>query len=183
MEYCFTSQQIRLSIKYQEFEGNHVAVVNRAISKYKKNKQGNANQGFGILEASIALTTLGVTLAYAMPLFLYSKMNNSKSEIRTGGMMVAQRILDKTRGTPFTAICSTGTVALSSTATTDTCQSGATLGDIKTDLTAMGRTYTARTFHCETASDCSTNYKTLRVEIKQNGATIYEMSAGFTNFR
>ena len=160
-----------------------MAVVSRAIRKYKKNKRGSANQGFGILEASIALTTLGVTLAYAMPLFLYSKMNNSKSEIRTGGMMVAQRILDKTRGTPFADICPTGTVVLSSSAATDTCQSGATLGSIRADLSAMDRDYTARTFHCETASDCSTNYKTIRVEVKQNGATIYEMSAGFTNFR
>jgi Tfp pilus assembly protein PilV len=165
-----------------------VAVVNKTIRKYKKNKQSSAEQGFGILEASIALTTLGITLAYAMPLFLYSKMNNSKSEIRTGGMMVAQRILDKTRGTPFADICSTGTVVLSSTAATDTCQAGATLGSIRADLRAMGRDYTAQTFHCEiiapaTISDCSTNYKTLRVEVKQGGAKIYEMSAGFTNFR
>ncbi len=165
-----------------------MAVVSRAISKYKKNKQGSAVQGFGILEASIALTTLGVTLAYAMPLFLYSKMNNSKSEIRTGGMTVAQRILDKTRGTPFVAICETGTVVLRSTIApavppADTCQSGTTLGSVEADLRAMGRNYTARTFHCETASDCSTNYKTLRVEVQQNGAKIYEMSAGFTNFR
>lgn len=170
-----------------------MAVVNSTISKYKKNKQGSKDQGFGILEASIALTTLGITLAYAMPLFLYSKMNNSKSEIRTGGMMVAQRILDKTRGTPFAAICSTGTVNLRTTnpPTTppaDTCQSGATVGSIEADLKAMGRTYTAETFHCEiispaTTSDCSTNYKTLRVLVQQNGAKIYEMSAGFTNFR
>jgi hypothetical protein len=165
-----------------------VAVVIRTISKYKKNKRGSTDQGFGILEASIALTTLGVTLAYAMPLFLYSKMNNSKSEIRTGGMLVAQRILDKTRGTPFADICTTGTVVLRTTTPptappADTCQAGATVGSIETDLKAMGRDYTARTFHCETASDCSTNYKTLRVEVKQNGAKIYEMSAGFTNFR
>lgn len=171
-----------------------MAVVSRAIRKYKKNKRSPEDQGFGILEAAVALTTLGVTLAYAMPLFLYSKMNNSKSELRTGGMMVAQRILDKTRSTPFNNICSTGTVVLRSTpppATppADTCQSGATLGSIEADLSAMGRdNYTAQTFHCEiiapaTTSDCSDNYKTLRVEVKQDGATIYEMSAGFTNFR
>ena len=137
-----------------------MAVVSRTISKYKKNKRGSADQGFGILEASIALTTLGVTLAYAMPLFLYSKMNNSKSEIRTGGMMVAQRILDKTRGTPFADICPTGTVVLSSSAATDDCSVS-----IRADLRAMDRDYTARTFHCETASDCSTNYKIGRAHV------------------
>jgi type II secretory pathway pseudopilin PulG len=145
-----------------------VSVNSRVMHKYKKNRS-NADQGFSILESAIALTTLGVTLAYAMPLFLYSKMNNSKSEVRTGAMMVAQRILDKTRGTPFTQIPVTGSVALVDVTTAD--------------LNAMGRAYSATTYHCETASDCSDNYKTLRVEIKQNGSTIYEMDAGFTNFR
>ncbi len=160
-----------------------MAVVNRAISKYKKNMRGSADQGFGILEASIALTTLGITLAYAMPLFLYSKMNNSKSEIRTGGMMVAQRILDKTRGTPFAEIPSTGNVDLVEE-TTSSPPAGSNLINLK----AMGRDYTAKLYHCEiispaTTSQCSTNYKALRVEVKQNGAKIYEMDAGFTNFR
>jgi type II secretory pathway pseudopilin PulG len=143
-----------------------VAVVNRAISKYKKNKRGSADQGFGILEASIALTTLGITLAYAMPLFLYSRMNNVKSEVRTGAMMVAQRALDDVRGTPFAAI-----PAITSTVSATT------------DVNALGRNYTAMKFHCRAADPCSTNYKTLRVQINYNGSTIYEMDAGFTDFR
>jgi Tfp pilus assembly protein PilV len=155
-----------------------VAVGCRAMKKYKKSRHGSRDQGFSILEAAIALTTLGVTLAYAMPLFLYSKMNNSKSEVRTGAMMVAQRILDKTRGTPFTTICTTGTVVLGSAAA-DNCAAGTA----QADLAAMGRTYTAKTYHCETAGECTDNYKTLRVEVKQNGSTIYEMSAGFTDFK
>jgi Tfp pilus assembly protein PilV len=152
-----------------------VTISSKAM--HKKNKS-SADQGFSILEAAIALTTLGITLAYAMPLFLYSKMNNSKSEVRTGAMMVAQRILDKNRGTPFPEICTIGTVNLSATAADD-----CTAETAKADLVAMGRTYTATTYHCETAADCSDNYKTLRVEVKQNGSTIYEMDAGFTNFR
>jgi Tfp pilus assembly protein PilV len=146
-----------------------VAMNSKAMHKYKKNRDGSTEQGFSILEAAIALTTLGVTLAYAMPLFLYSKMNNSKSEVRTGAMMVAQRILDQTRGTPFTEIPATGSVSL--------------VDGTTADLKAMGRTYSAKTYHCENADDCSDNYKTLRVEIKQNDSTIYEMDAGFTNFR
>ncbi len=142
-----------------------MAVVNRAIRKYKRNKAGN-EEGFGILEASIALTTLGVTLAYAMPLFLYSRMNNVKSEVRTGAMMVAQRALDDVRSTPFASIPGT----LSTVNAT-------------TDVNALGRTYTATKFHCRAADPCSTNYKTLRVQINYNGSRIYEMDAGFTDFR
>jgi Tfp pilus assembly protein PilV len=146
-----------------------MTINSQVIHRYKKSKGSKTDQGFSILEAAIALTTLGVTLAYAMPLFLYSKMNNSKSEVRTGAMMVAQRILDQTRGTPFGQIPNTGNVEL--------------VDGTTADLQAMGRTYSATTYHCETATECSDNYKTLRVEVKQNGSTIYEMDAGFTNFR
>jgi type II secretory pathway pseudopilin PulG len=155
-----------------------VIATYRAKNKYQRIKKGNNQQGFSILEASIALTTLGVALAYSMPLFLYSKMNNTKSEIRTGALMVAQRILDNTRGTPFQTIPTTGSITY-----LDKSTPSPPTGSSLADLQAMGRTYAATTYHCEVASDCTDNYKTLRVEVKQNGATVYEMSAGFTNFR
>ncbi len=144
-----------------------MAVVNRAIRKYKRNKRSVEDQGFGILEASIALTTLGVTLAYAMPLFLYSKMNNVKSDMRTGALMVAQRALDDVRSTPFASIPSTANTSVVAT----------------TDVYALGRTYAARKIHCRTTDPCTANYKTLRVQVNYNGATIYEVDAGFTNFQ
>jgi Tfp pilus assembly protein PilV len=157
-----------------------VVMGSKAMNKYRKGKDSKKDEGFGLLEASIALTTLGITLAYAMPLFLYSKMNNSKSEVRTGAMMVAQRILDTTRGAPFTGIPTTGTVTF--------VDEGTAADGSKTNLKAMGKTYEAKTYHCEiiapaTVSECDANYKTLRVEVKRNGSPIYEMSAGFTNFR
>jgi prepilin-type N-terminal cleavage/methylation domain-containing protein len=61
----------------------------------------NNEQGFSLIETMIALTTLGVCLAYAMPLFLYAKINNSKSEIRSGALFVAQRVFDNIRSKPF----------------------------------------------------------------------------------
>jgi type II secretory pathway pseudopilin PulG len=56
-----------------------------------------SEQGFSLVETVIALTTLGVCLAYAMPLFLYAKINNSKSDIRTGALIVSQRVFDNIR--------------------------------------------------------------------------------------
>ncbi len=69
----------------------------------KKNLNTNKNSalGFSLIETAIALTTLGVCLAYAMPLFLYAKINNAKSEIRTGALIVSQRIFDDIRSKPF----------------------------------------------------------------------------------
>jgi Tfp pilus assembly protein PilV len=155
-----------------------VAVQKIIIHKYVKKSKRRVDVGFSIVEASIALTTLGVALAYAMPLFLYSKMNNSKSEVRTGAVMVAQRILDNTRGTPFQSIPSTGTVTYLDKSTVSP-PYGAALADLK----AGEKTYEAKTYHCKVASECTDNYKTLTVEVKKNGATVYEMDTGFTNFR
>lgn len=60
-------------------------------------------QGFSLVETVIALTTLGVCLAYAMPLFLYAKINNSKSDIRTGALIVSQRVFDNIRSKPISS--------------------------------------------------------------------------------
>jgi type II secretory pathway pseudopilin PulG len=65
------------------------------------NTNKNADLGFSLIETAIALTTLGVCLAYAMPLFLYAKINNAKSEIRTGALIVSQRVFDDIRSKPF----------------------------------------------------------------------------------
>lgn len=64
-------------------------------------KNQSSEQGFSLIETVIALTTLGVCLAYAMPLFLYAKINNSKSEIRTGALIVSQRVFDSIRSKSF----------------------------------------------------------------------------------
>jgi prepilin-type N-terminal cleavage/methylation domain-containing protein len=77
--------------------------------KLKSSRLNTANfreseQGFSLIETMIALTTLGVCLAYAMPLFLYAKINNSKSEIRTGALIVSQRIFDNIRSKPMSSL-------------------------------------------------------------------------------
>jgi prepilin-type N-terminal cleavage/methylation domain-containing protein len=60
-------------------------------------KKDKLEQGFSLIETVIALVTLGICFAYAMPLFLYAKINNSKSEIRTGALIVSQRVFDNIR--------------------------------------------------------------------------------------
>jgi type II secretory pathway pseudopilin PulG len=70
--------------------------TNKYIIFYYK-KYFQSEEGFSLIETSIALVTLAVCLAYAMPLFLYAKINNSKSEVRTGALIVAQRAFDNIR--------------------------------------------------------------------------------------
>jgi type II secretory pathway pseudopilin PulG len=168
-------------------------------TKKVKNKM-LSDKGFSIVESTIAITTLGTCLAYAMPLFLYSKINNIKSEVRTGSVMVAQQIFDDIRGLPFqnipatqsnpasptyTIINSDGTIATSASSTTIP----------KSQYTVLNRRFFVRVYYCETpvgsTSECDANYKKIRVEVKDrnaevnyaSGETVYEMEAGFTNFK
>jgi Tfp pilus assembly protein PilV len=143
-----------------------------------------AAEGFSLIEATIALTTLGVCLAYAMPLFLYSKMNNVKSEVRTGALMVSQQIFDDLRGLPFQNLPAPSITA--QTIRPDGTIVGSPGSDTipRNTYNMMNRTYTAKVFHCEVAADCDANYKTFHVQVlDRNNQIVYEMEAGFTNFR
>jgi type II secretory pathway pseudopilin PulG len=72
------------------------SILMNSIKKGSKHEEG-----FSLIETVIALVTLGICLAYAMPLFLFAKINNSKSEIRTGALIVAQRTFDNIRAKSF----------------------------------------------------------------------------------
>jgi type II secretory pathway pseudopilin PulG len=159
----------------------------------------NTAEGFSLIEATVALTTLGICLAYAMPLFLYSKLNNIKSEVRTGALMASQQIFDEIRGMPFQNIpCNNvsttspirddndnkclkvATVAASPTQTVIDANgivmtaAGKTASSIPKDrYTVMGRNYTAKVFYCETpigqTNECNASYKKFRVAISIQG--------------
>jgi type II secretory pathway pseudopilin PulG len=89
-------------------------ILNWSLDKRKKI---SSDRGFSLVETVIALTTLGICLAYAMPLFLYAKINNTKSDIRTGALIVSQRVFDNIRSRPLVA--ATGPVTNNPLPTTD----------------------------------------------------------------
>jgi type II secretory pathway pseudopilin PulG len=163
----------------------------RPVQRLKPLAPQDDAQGFSLIEATVALTTLGICLAYAMPLFLYSKINNIKSEVRTGALMVSQQIFDDVRGLPFAVIPRGPNFPGVSTAIATNGAVNPPLSDTtipKQRYTVMGRNYTARVFYCETPpgtqTECDDNYKVFRVEVKdKNNQVVYEMDAGFTNFR
>jgi type II secretory pathway pseudopilin PulG len=79
----------------------------KILKKYRAKaikQKPRSNDGFTLIETATALTTLGICFAYAMPLFLYAKLNNAKTESRTGALMVAQRVFDKIRSQKITDV-------------------------------------------------------------------------------
>lgn len=165
--------------------------------------------GFSLIETAIALTTLGVCLAYAMPLFLYAKMNNSKSEIRTGALIVSQRIFDDIRSKSFQSMPLTdgrigspevaevpavppnpGTPKISANPEIKPNPANSDPDIRKQEellTTAMGRPYQTKVIYCEDYNTdptvCNDNYRKFKVEVSFNGAKVYDLEGTYTNFQ
>jgi prepilin-type N-terminal cleavage/methylation domain-containing protein len=148
----------------------------KIVGKPKASEQA----GFTLLETMIALTTLGICTAYAMPLFLYAKINNSRSEIRTGALIVAQRVFDNVRSQPIASLPTNDGV------TAETTLNPLVL-PITANTTAMGRPYQATITYCQNNSTavppiCGTNYRQFQVQVSYRGTNVYDLQGTYTQF-
>jgi type II secretory pathway pseudopilin PulG len=167
-----------------------------------------SEQGFSLVETVIALTTLGVCLAYAMPLFLYAKINNSKSDIRTGALIVSQRVFDNIRSKPMPSTPNTNgktrdpdpndvgnSTAWKTGLNIDATNPIVVPADITGTITsqeklltyAMGRQYRTKVTYCgkdaaDPAEVCSTKYRKFKVEVSYRGAKVYDLEGTYTEF-
>jgi type II secretory pathway pseudopilin PulG len=150
----------------------------------------NSIEGFSLIESAIALVTLAICLAYAMPLFLYAKINNTKSEIRTGALIVAQREFDNVRSQSIVTLPNND--GKNSPNSTNPISVPANLSSItsaeKLRTYAMGRQYQTTVTYCEDVSTldptaCNNEYRKFKVEVTYNGTKIYDLEGTYTSFR
>jgi type II secretory pathway pseudopilin PulG len=163
-----------------------------------------SEEGFSLIETVIALTTLGVCLAYAMPLFLYAKINNSKSEIRTGALIVSQRVFDDIRSRSFKSMplsdggISGGNAAIAAAgvnpaipANPESIPANLDLTEDKSIANALGRPYQTKVTYCEgynpaiaaSAEICSDTSRKFKVEVSYRGTKVYDLEATYTEFK
>ena len=123
------------------------------IAKLRKTKakghgpDKSSEQGFTLLETSIALIVMMVVTLATGSLFVYAVNYNSGSGDRSAALAIAQQRLERLRRTPFSdALLTAGT-------TTET-------------VTSVGRTYTVATTICAT-SDCggSSTLKIITIQV------------------
>jgi prepilin-type N-terminal cleavage/methylation domain-containing protein len=158
--------------------------LNRNTGAKLKNK--SKNSGFSLIEVTVALVTMGLCLAYALPLILYSKINNSKSEMRTGALMVSQRIFDDIRGKTFGSIPSTDT-SITNTSTPTALPVEQTQ--------SLGHNYNVEVRYCEPTTatppvnECTDSYRKFKITIRDtvgdqtsDNSIIYQTEAAFTSF-
>jgi type II secretory pathway pseudopilin PulG len=167
-----------------------------------------SDQGFSIVETSIALVTLAICLAYAMPLFLFAKINNSNSETRTGALIVAQRVFDNIRSQSIANLPQNDGYNNPSAGVNPVllpANINATISQADQLLTkAMGRQYQTKIIYCPglvftpasagppatpaipaDPTVCAANYRTFTVEVyKKDGTTkVYSLQGTYTDFQ
>ncbi len=148
-------------------------------------------QGFSLIETVIALVTLAVCLAYAMPLFLYAKINNSKSEIRTGALIVAQRVFDNIRSQSISGLPNYDGVAAATTDNVNPVLTPLNLTSVsasdKLITFAMGRQYQTVVTYCSGLNSdptvCTDKYRKFKVEVNYNGSKVYDLEGTYTDFQ
>jgi prepilin-type N-terminal cleavage/methylation domain-containing protein len=161
-------------------------------NRLNNNLNSNLNSGFSLIEVAAALTIMATCLAYAMPIILYSKISNIKSEQRAGALVVSQKIFDNIRGKTFGNIPNIDTIQ--------------TNANLPVDLTtALGRNYNVSVRYCRTVpavaavglapafpgvpNPCTPDYREFTITIRDpagnqtnDNSILYETQASFTNF-
>lgn len=128
------------------------------------------NQGLSLVEALVGMTIFLIALAFMIPLLANNQLNVINREIETGAISVSQRILDELRQTDISTLPSTGIkTALPS-------------GTSIASITELGKIYSANIIYCETASDCNTDTRQIKLQVNYNGQTIYTVETVYTKF-
>jgi type II secretory pathway pseudopilin PulG len=118
-------------------------------SNLKLKHDDNREQGFTLLETTIALVIMMIVGLGAATLFLFSATNNSNVRDRQLSMAVAQQQLERLRGASFATL---------GTTVTDT-------GGADKTVTSAGRSYRVVT----TITDTTSSLKTVTVQASPRG--------------
>ncbi len=123
--------------------------------KIKRRKHLSSNQGFTLLETSVAMVVMMIAVLGSVSVFVYSIRNNSGASDRELAMAVAQQKLEQLRSVSFTDS--------SLNATTGT----------TTSVVRAGRTYTVVTkiSHSNTVNGQPT-VKTIEVQATPQGTSL-----------
>ncbi|GIW26399.1 type II secretion system protein [Meiothermus sp.] len=123
--------------------------------------------GFSLIEALVALAILGILLAFVIPSFVGFLQSNTDNEVRNQAIIVAQQQMDfwrrQTKG------AAGATIPMSGSTSPQTVSQG-------------GRNYSVTTVFCPDASQCSSDKRQFRVEVRLDGRLVYSLEAVYVIF-
>lgn len=121
----------------------------------------NRQDGFTLLEATIALAILSVALVAMIPGFQTFLDANSLSEERSNALAAGQRAIETLRGKDPASMPSSGTSAVQA-------------------ITVGSHEYEILTHYCKEASHCDADSRHIVVEVGFAGKNVYTIETVFT---
>lgn len=123
------------------------------------------DKGLTLVEALVSLLIFFVAAASIVPVFLNYTISTINNERRTGGIAVAQQVLDGLRQVDTTTLQATGT-------------------DTLADVSYLGKTYTPIVTYCQNAAFCANpDSRHITLQVFHNGNQIYQAETVFTNLQ
>ncbi len=126
-----------------------------------------SERGLTLVESVVSLLIFFVALAGIVPIFLNYTISTINNERRTAGIAISQQVLDEIRQSNIAQL-----PAANGTTTTET----------KPSVSHLGKDYTPRVTYCQDASYCDATSRHIKIEVLQNGQSVYEAETVFTKF-
>ena len=123
------------------------------------------DKGFTLIEIMVALVVFGIVMA-ALPVAFMSHLTyNTRMEKKTGALNAAQQVLDNLRVQDPSTLPISGVVGPQAVSMNDT-------------------NYQVLTYFCENSHYCNTSTsRHIRVAVKENNETLYEVQTVFTRLK
>lgn len=130
-------------------------------------EERKSESGLTLVESVVSLLIFFVALAGIVPIFLNYTISSINNQRRTAGIAVSQQVLDEIRQSDIALL-----PAANGTTTTET----------KPNVTHLGKDYTPRVTYCQDTSYCDARSRHIKIEVLQNGQSVYEAETVFTKF-
>ncbi|HKJ82984.1 MAG TPA: type II secretion system protein [Mariprofundaceae bacterium] len=117
-------------------------------------------QGFSLIEALVAMAVLTILMGSLIPAFYYYNHANTRTEIKTEAVTVAQHLLDEYRQQSPSKMPTSGTTT--------------------SNMTTNNRTFAVRTTYCKNSNYCGPNTRQITIEVNYDGKTVYRTETVYT---
>lgn len=131
----------------------------------------SSDKGLTLVESVVSLLIFFVALAGIVPIFVNYSLAAINNEKRTAAIAISGQVLDELRQSDVAALPSTGTVS--------SLPSGTSISAI----THMGKTYNPTITYCQNTTYCDANSRHIKIEVSQNGRSVYEAETVFTRLQ
>lgn len=130
-----------------------------------KSTQPSKDKAFTLLEVMVAMMILGLVAAGMAPVFINHLKTNTRAELKTESIAVAQQVLDELRSQDPTNFPMSGS-------------------DAPILVDGGSRSYTVIVSYCKVTSYCaSANTRHIEVAVRYMGSTIYEVETVYTKLK